>query len=71
MPLAIVGKTFVMKYAVRITVLPKGGILSTVNNKIHINGADEVVILLTADTDYCPNYDPDFSDPSMAIVLAG
>lgn len=56
-----------MKYAVRITVLPKGGILSTTNNKIHINGADEVVILLTADTDYCPNYDPDFSDPKAYV----
>ena len=56
-----------MKYAVRITVLPKGGILSTANNKIHINGADEVVILLTADTDYCPNYDPDFSDPKAYV----
>lgn len=56
-----------MKYAVRITVLPKGGILSTANNKIHINGADEVVILLTADTDYCPNYAPDFSDPKAYV----
>ena len=56
-----------MKYAVRITVLPKGGILSTANNKIHINGADEVVILLTADTDYCPTYDPDFSDPKAYV----
>lgn len=52
-----------MEYAVRIEVLPKGGTVSVEDGKVRISGADEVVILLTADTDYAPNYNPDFNDP--------
>lgn len=29
---------------------------------LHIDHADEVTLLLTADTDYAPNYNPDFND---------
>lgn len=52
-----------MEYAVRIEVLPKGGTVRVEDGKVRISGADEVVILLTADTDYAPNYNPDFNDP--------
>ena len=52
-----------MQYAVRIEVLPKGGTVNVDDGKLHVTGADEVVILLTADTDYAPNYNPDFNDP--------
>ena len=51
-----------MQYAVRIEVLPKGGTVNVDDGKLHVTGADEVVILLTADTDYAPNYNPDFND---------
>ena len=51
-----------MQYAVRIEVLPKGGTVNVDDGKLHVTGADEVVILLTADTDYAPNYTPDFND---------
>ena len=56
-----------MAYAVRLRVLPKGGTLRHEAGTIHVEGADEVVILLTADTDYRPNYDPDFSDPAAYV----
>lgn len=56
-----------MEYAVRIEVQPKGGTVSVEDGKVRISGADEVVILLTADTDYAPNYNPDFSDPKAYV----
>lgn len=51
-----------MEYVVRIRVMTKGGKTSYENGKIKVSNADEAVVLLTADTDYAPNYDPDFSD---------
>lgn len=51
-----------MQYAVRLQVIPQGGECSISDNKIVVSGADDVVILLTADTDYQPNYNPDFND---------
>ena len=56
-----------MKYAVRLRVLPKGGEMSVDGHKVCVKGADEVVILLTADTDYAPNYNPDFNDPKAYV----
>ena len=56
-----------MKYAVRLRVLPKGGEVSVDGHKVCVKGADEVVILLTADTDYAPNYNPDFNDPKAYV----
>ena len=51
-----------MEYAVRISVIAATGSVKTVGGKVIVDGADEATILLTADTDYEMNFDPDFSD---------
>ena len=51
-----------MEYAVRIKAIAQGGSVRVKNGKIIVTEADDVVFLLTADTDYAPNYDPDFDD---------
>lgn len=51
-----------MQYVVRAQALPKGGTLTVEGGKITVKGADEVVFLITADTDYWMNPDPDFTD---------
>lgn len=52
-----------MKFALRIRAFHKGGSLSVADGKIIVKGADEAVFLLTADTDYRMNFDPDFDNP--------
>lgn len=56
-----------MEYTIRIKALPKGGRLSNADGKLTIVGADEVTFLVTADTDYKMNFDPDFSDPKTYV----
>lgn len=56
-----------MQFALRIKALHKGGTLEAKEGKITVKGADEVVFLLTADTDYRLNFDPDFSDPKAYV----
>ncbi len=56
-----------MKFALRIQALHKGGTLKAENGKIIAKGADEVIFLLTADTDYKLNFDPDFNDPKTYV----
>lgn len=56
-----------MEYAVRLKALAKGGAVSNAGGVLRVDGADEVVFLLTADTDYQPNYDPDFNDPKAYV----
>lgn len=56
-----------MEYAVRLKALAKGGTVSNAGGVLRVDGADEVVFLLTADTDYQPNYDPDFNDPKAYV----
>ena len=51
-----------MKFAFRIKAEAKGGQVRIENGKIKVCNADEVVFLLTADTDYKFNFNPDFSD---------
>lgn len=51
-----------MQYVVRIKAIAKGGSVAYNNGQLVVNNADEVTILLTADTDYAPNYNPDFTD---------
>lgn len=51
-----------MQYVVRIQALTKGGSVTYVGGHLVVKNADEVTILLTADTDYAPNYNPDFAD---------
>jgi len=56
-----------MAYVVRLKALAKGGTVSNEGGTLRVDGADEVVFLLTADTDYRPNYDPDFDDPKAYV----
>lgn len=56
-----------MEYTVRIKAVVKGGTLSNANGTLKVEGADEVMFLLTADTDYKPNYNPDYNDPKAYV----
>lgn len=55
-----------MAHVVRIRVITHGGKVTTSSETLvpglDVKDADEVLILLTADTDYVPNFDPDFSN---------
>lgn len=55
-----------MAHVVRIRVIAQGGQVTTTDGgagpSLKVKNADEVLILLTADTDYAPNFDPDFSN---------
>lgn len=57
-----------MRYVVRIEAITHGGNVTTLpNGVLKIENADEVLFLITADTDYRPNFDPDFSDPKAYV----
>ena len=56
-----------MKFAFRIKAIHKGGTLKAENDRLIVKGADEVVFLLTADTDYKMNFNPDFKDPKTYV----
>lgn len=56
-----------MEFVVRLKAVVKGGSVSNKNEALTIEGADEVMFLMTADTDYKPNYDPDFNDPKAYV----
>ncbi|MBO5079304.1 MAG: glycoside hydrolase N-terminal domain-containing protein [Bacteroidaceae bacterium] len=56
-----------MEFVIRIHATAKGGTLSNQNGKLTVNGADEVVFLVTADTDYQINFNPDFNDPKTYV----
>ncbi len=56
-----------MQYAVRIKAIATGGTVTYADGKIVVKNADEVTILLTADTDYKPNYNPDFTDANAYV----
>lgn len=56
-----------MQYAVRIKAINKGGSISNQDGRLMVKDADEVLILLTADTDYKENFDPDFNDPKAYV----
>ena len=56
-----------MKFALRIRAIHKGGNLTATDGKLIAQGADEVIFLLTADTDYKLNFDPDFKDPKTYV----
>ncbi len=49
-----------MKFALRIKAINTGGTLISKDGKIHVKGADNVTFLVTADTDYKLNFDPNF-----------
>ena len=57
-----------MEFALRIQAKHKGGsVKSTADGKLVAKGADEVIFILTADTDYKINFDPDFKDPKTYV----
>lgn len=56
-----------MDYVVRIRALAQGGTVANTHGKLRIEGADEVVFLVTADTDYRINFNPDFTDPKTYV----
>ena len=57
-----------MKFALCIHAQHKGGSLeATPDGKLIARNADEVVFLLTADTDYRLNFNPDFNDPKTYV----
>ena len=57
-----------MKYALRIRAFNKGGSLNiSPEGYIVTKDADEVVFIITADTDYKINFDPDFNDPKTYV----
>ena len=57
-----------MRYVVRAKALPVGGKAWTDREGcIHVEGADEVTFIVTADTDYRINFNPDFSDPKTYV----
>ena len=57
-----------MKYVIRIRTLAKGGRVSAEKDgRIRVESADEVVYLITADTDYRMNFNPDFADPATYV----
>ena len=57
-----------MKFALRIRATHKGGSLRTTEDgRISTHGASEVTFLITADTDYQINFNPDFKDPKTYV----
>uniref|UniRef100_UPI003FED5744 glycoside hydrolase family 95 protein n=1 Tax=Segatella copri TaxID=165179 RepID=UPI003FED5744 len=56
-----------MQYAIRIRAINKGGSLSNEGGKLTVKGADEVVFLISADTDYKANNNPDYNDPKTYV----
>ena len=56
-----------MKLALRFRAINKGGTVRVENGKLVIKDANEVVFLLTADTDYKMNYNPDFNSPETYV----
>lgn len=58
-----------MKYTVRVKSIAKGGSSSVTDGCIYINNADEAIFLITADTDYKMNFNPDFKDPKTYVGI--
>lgn len=56
-----------MDYVVRIRAIAQGGTVSNADGKLSVQGADDVVFLVTADTDYKMNFNPDFNDPKTYV----
>lgn len=56
-----------MEYVVRIRAIAQGGTVSNAGGKLSVQGVDDVVFLVTADTDYKMNFNPDFNDPKTYV----
>lgn len=51
-----------MQYCIRMKALTKGGTVNNKDAKLKVCGADEVVFLISLDTDYEPSFAPSFDD---------
>lgn len=56
-----------MRYTIRLCVLVQGGKVNNDNATLTVSQANEALVLLTADTDYRLNLDPDFNDPKTYV----
>lgn len=56
-----------MKFAFRIKAIAEGGTVTAQNDRLIVKNADRVVFLLTADTDYKMNFNPNFKDPKTYV----
>ncbi len=57
-----------MRFCVRVKMVTKGGkVVKDPANRLAVKGADEVMFILTADTDYKMNFDPDFNAPKTYV----
>lgn len=56
-----------MEYVVRIRAIAQGGSVTNADGKLSVKGANDVVFLVTADTDYKINFNPDFNDPKAYV----
>ena len=52
-----------MEFSLGIMALTDGGTARSENGKLIVEGSDDTVFILSADTGYSMNYDPDFADP--------
>lgn len=52
-----------MQYCIRMKALTKGGSVNNKDAKLKVCGADEVMFLISLDTDYEPSFAPSFDDP--------
>ena len=58
-----------MAWTVRIRAIHRGGTLTNTGSRLVLTGADEVVFLVTADTDYQMNFNPDFQNPKTYVGI--
>ena len=56
-----------MEFVIRIHAMNQGGTICNKNGKLSIQGANEVEFLVTADTDYQINFNPDYSNPKTYV----
>lgn len=56
-----------MQFAVRFKIKAEGGSVTYHNGRFKVVDADRALILMTADTDYKINYDPDYNDPKTYV----
>lgn len=56
-----------MQFVMRLKVKAEGGAVHYADGQLHVKEADRVLLLLTADTDYKINFDPDFNDPKTYV----
>lgn len=56
-----------MQFALRIRAISRTGRVSNDGGRLTVDASDDVVFLLTADTDYKQNFSPDFNDPKTYV----